>query len=199
MEAFDDKMQRWRAAVSEALAAEEQELQRLEEAVRSLRARHTQLREAVEREPGAWAAGRDPLRAAPPAKPPAAGGPATSPAGTLSQPGDDWRRLESRLEPAYQKAAGDFDERVLRDARRFARLLVSEIVLYNQAQVDEGRRNHDLYSRLKSAIDRSRQAYESRFGQSAARRFDFFHEELVATLAANNPALLGSGYPGPSA
>lgn len=199
MEAFDDKMQRWHAAVSGALAAEEQEIQRLEEAVRTLRARHAQLRETVERELNGARPGQDRAQAKPEAPIGAAAPPANLPAAPLRQPGDDWRRLESRLEPAYQKAAGDFDERVLRDARRFARLLVSEIVLYNKAQVDEGRRNHDLYSRLKSAIDRSRQAYESRFAQSAARRFDFFHEELVATLAANNPALLGSGYPGPSA
>jgi len=35
-------------------------------------------------------------------------------------------------------------------------LLVSEIKLYNAAKVNDGRRNHDLYERLKDEIDRSR-------------------------------------------
>ncbi|HUF78792.1 MAG TPA: hypothetical protein VMR44_07750, partial [Thermoanaerobaculia bacterium] len=48
------------------------------------------------------------------------------------------------------------------EARRLARLLVSEIQLYNQDQVDEGRRNRDIYERLKDDIDRSRQLYEDR-------------------------------------
>ncbi|HEY6293329.1 MAG TPA: hypothetical protein VI455_17400 [Terriglobia bacterium] len=203
MEAFDDKIQRLRAAVSRTLQAEEQEIQRFEEAVRNLRGRHAQLEETIERELAGVGPERDPAAAAalpkpqaPPVTQPSL--PANQSAVPFSQPGDDWSRLESRLEPAYQKAAGDFDERVLRDARRFARLLISEIVLYSKAQVDEGRRNRDLYLRLKSTIDRSWQAYDSRFGQSAARRFDFFHEELVPTLASNDPALLGSGYPGPS-
>jgi hypothetical protein len=41
-----------------------------------------------------------------------------------------------------------------RKAQRFARLLVDEIKLYNQAKVAEGRRNKDLYDRLKEDIDK---------------------------------------------
>ena len=43
-----------------------------------------------------------------------------------------------------------------RKAQRFARLLVDEIKLYNQAKVAEGRRNKDFYDRLKEDIDKSR-------------------------------------------
>src|ERR1700722_17160920 len=43
-----------------------------------------------------------------------------------------------------------------RKAQRFARLLVDEIKLYNQAKVAEGRRNKDLYDRLKEDIEKSR-------------------------------------------
>jgi len=74
------------------------------------------------------------------------------------------------------------------DARRFARLLVSEIVLYNEAQVKAGKKNADLLSRLKEPITRSRQTYEERFG---AQSMEFFHEELVRTLADGDPRLLG--------
>jgi hypothetical protein len=83
-------------------------------------------------------------------------------------------------------------------ARRFARLLVYEIELYNKAKVAEGRKNKDLYSRMKLDIDRSRQTFAQRFGKSVGKQFDYFHEELVKTLADNDPSLLGPDYPGPS-
>ena len=89
------------------------------------------------------------------------------------------------------------EQKVHRDARRFAKLLVSEIELYNKAKVAEGRRSRDLYVRLKSDIDRSRQTYEKRFGRSLSNQFDYFHDELVKTLAVNDPVNLGPEYPGP--
>lgn len=90
------------------------------------------------------------------------------------------------------------DQKVHRDAKRFARLLVSEIELYNKAKVADGRKHSDLYKRLKSDIDRSRQTYEKRFGKTVAKQYDYFHEELVKTLAGNDSSLLGPDYPGPS-
>src|SRR5262249_47019991 len=56
------------------------------------------------------------------------------------------------------------DQKVHKDAKRFARILVSEIELYNKTKVADGRQNRDLYKRLRSDIDRSRQTYEKRFG-----------------------------------
>jgi hypothetical protein len=91
------------------------------------------------------------------------------------------------------------EQKLHRDAKRFARLLVSEIELYNKGKVAEGRRNKDLYKRLKTDIDRSRQTYEKRFGKTEVKQFDYFHEELVRTLAASDASLLGSEYPGPAA
>lgn len=90
------------------------------------------------------------------------------------------------------------DQKNHRDAKRFAKLLVSEIELYNKAKVADGRKNSDLYKRLKSDIDRSRQTYEKRFSKTLGKQYDYFHEELVRTLAGNESPLLGSDYPGPS-
>jgi DNA replication initiation complex subunit (GINS family) len=90
------------------------------------------------------------------------------------------------------------EQKLHKDARRFARLLVFEIELYNKARVAEGRQNKDLYKRMKVDIDRSRQMFEQRFGKSVGKQFDYFHDELVRTLAENDPSLLGSDYPGPS-
>jgi hypothetical protein len=89
------------------------------------------------------------------------------------------------------------DERRLHnDARRFARLLVSEIKLYNEQKVKEGRESRDLYERLREAIDRSREMYDKRVQPPVAAKFDYFHYELVSTLAEGEPAKLGGSYQG---
>jgi hypothetical protein len=90
------------------------------------------------------------------------------------------------------------EEKAHNDARRFARLLVSEIKLYNEQKVAEGRRGGDLYERLKEDIDRSRQMYEKRVTPGVATKFDYFYDELVSTLAEGDPSKLGSDCPGPS-
>lgn len=82
------------------------------------------------------------------------------------------------------------------EARRFARLLVSEIKLYNEDEVYNGRQSGDLYLRLKRDIDRSREMYEKRVHPGIARSVDYFHEELVRILAREDANLMGSGYPG---
>jgi hypothetical protein len=83
-------------------------------------------------------------------------------------------------------------------ARRFARLLVSEIKLYNEQKVKEGRAEGDLYERLRETIDRSREMYNKRYAISVGSRYDYFHHELVNTLAEGDESRLGQGYPGAS-
>ncbi len=90
------------------------------------------------------------------------------------------------------------EKRLHNEARRFARLLVSEIKLYNEQKVSDGRRHNDLYDRLKEDIDRSRQMYEKRVTPTVAAKFDYFYDELVNTLAEGDPAKLGSDSPGPT-
>lgn len=90
----------------------------------------------------------------------------------------------------------DDERRLHNDARRFARLLVSEIKLYNEQKVSEGRESSDLYDRLREAIDRSREMYDKRVQPAVASKFDYFHYELVNNLAEGEPAKLGAAYPG---
>jgi len=80
-------------------------------------------------------------------------------------------------------------------AKRFAKLLVEEIQLYNQVKVAEGRSKRDLYERLRPDIEKSRAAYQKRYGE-VIRDADYFAEELVRILASNDRTLLGSGFPG---
>ena len=90
------------------------------------------------------------------------------------------------------------ERRIHNDARRFARLLVSEIKLYNEKKVLEGREANDLYDRLREAIDRSREMYDKRVQPPVAAKFDYFHYEIVNSLAEGHAERLGSGYPGAS-
>ena len=94
------------------------------------------------------------------------------------------------------EVASDEERRLHSDARRFARLLVSEVKLYNEQKVADGRSQMDLYKRLREDIDRSRQMYEKRVKPEVAQRYDYFHHELVNTLAEGDAAKLGSEYPG---
>jgi len=86
------------------------------------------------------------------------------------------------------------EEEIHRKARRFAKLLVDEIKLYNKSKVDEGRRNKDLYARLEDDIVKSRATYDRRYGHTSAAQGDYFNQELIRNLANNDQSLLGSGF-----
>ena len=75
-------------------------------------------------------------------------------------------------------------------AQRFARLLVDEIKLYNQAKVTEGRKYKDLYDRLREDIEKSRSTYQKRYGNTPAASGDYFNTELVRSLAEDEEHLL---------
>jgi len=81
-----------------------------------------------------------------------------------------------------------------RKAQRFARLLVDEIKLYNQAKVAEGRRNKDLYDRLKEDIDKSRGTFQKRYGTTVAASGEYFQNELVRSLAEDDVSIMGSNF-----
>jgi len=85
---------------------------------------------------------------------------------------------------------GDINAEDMASAQRYARLLVSEIKLYHEAEVVEGRRDRDLATRLGGEIARARVMYEQRVPAHVRRQADFFHDELVRTLANGDPSLL---------
>ncbi len=81
-----------------------------------------------------------------------------------------------------------------RKAQRFARLLVDEIKLYNQAKVAEGRRNKDVYDRLKEDIEKSRATFQKRYGNTAAATGDYFQKEVVRSLAEDDMSVMGANF-----
>jgi hypothetical protein len=86
------------------------------------------------------------------------------------------------------------DQDVHNKAQRFARLLVDEIKLYNQAKVGEGRKNKDLYDRLKETIEKRRSTYQKRYGNTVAGSGNYFHHEIMRSLAEDDPSIIGANF-----
>lgn len=82
------------------------------------------------------------------------------------------------------------DEEEVAGARRYARLLVSEIKLYHEDSIAAGRRDRDLSSRLGGEIARARVLYEQRVPSHVRERAPYFDDELVRTLAGGDRSLL---------
>jgi hypothetical protein len=101
------------------------------------------------------------------------------------------RPIVSGFVPRGRAGAAEGPQRALDDARRLARLLISEIKLYNEKKVEEGRTASDLYERLKDDIERSRQVYNERTPEYVRRENDFFKDELVRILADGRAEALG--------
>jgi len=108
--------------------------------------------------------------------------PQTPPAASIPEPAID--NLPAEVQELHQKA------------RRFAKLLVDEIKLYNQAKVTEGKQNRDLYKLLREDIEKSRATYDKRYGSTPVARAKYFDSEVVRTLADNDRSLMGSDFPG---
>ena len=116
------------------------------------------------------------------------------PTSAVTPPGDlaNAVRPISGFVPRGRAAAADSPQRAHDDARRLARLLISEIKLYNEKKVEEGRSRNDLYERLKDDIERSRQVYDERTPAAVRQDTDFFRDELVRILADGRAEALGS-------
>jgi hypothetical protein len=128
------------------------------------------------------------VESAPPAEP-------SQPA--VAAPAVTERQPATHVPPPSTSELSEADQKLHNDARKFARLLVSEIKLYNEQKVQVGRRDKNLYSLLRDDIDKSREMYEKRVSPSVAGQVDYFYDELVRLLADNQVSALGPGCPGP--
>jgi hypothetical protein len=93
--------------------------------------------------------------------------------------------------PAPPSGFSPEEQKAHDDAKRFARLVVSEIKLYNEAKVNEGRRHKDIYERLKEDIERGRQMYGERVAPQVRESTNYFFDELVRILAGGDASALG--------
>lgn len=101
---------------------------------------------------------------------------------------------EPRATPGRSDTAGQAESDEAQEeesARRHARLLISEIKLYNEGLVERGRREGNLLALLGPEIERARRLYEEKIPAAVRQRVDCFDEEIVRTLAGGDRALLG--------
>jgi len=69
---------------------------------------------------------------------------------------------------------------------------VSEIRLFHEPAVNEGRRHRNLLTRLAPEIEKARQAYNEQVPAGVRTHTDYFHQELIKTLAGGDATLLGN-------
>ena len=119
-----------------------------------------------------------------------AAAPATAPA-----PRD---REEAEPEPAPAEPSGlqegaaepAVDEKRLEAARRYARLVATDIRLYNEEAVMQGRRGGDLVQRLGDQIGRGKETFLRRHGSLGPTGLEILHEAYVQVLAGGDEALM---------
>jgi hypothetical protein len=73
------------------------------------------------------------------------------------------------------------------------------MLLHKVKQVRNGRASNNLYRELKGDIDAGREAFRQQYIETCPSMVDYFHLELVRTLARDASGALGPDYPGPVA
>lgn len=68
------------------------------------------------------------------------------------------------------------------EARRLARTILSDILLYNQAKVKEGIEKDSLFDVLKDELDEGRKYYESMVDEGVRQNTNFFNEAVADVL-----------------
>jgi hypothetical protein len=95
----------------------------------------------------------------------------------------------SEIEPAEPApdASPEFEA-----ARRYARLVATDIRLYNEEAVVLGRRNGDLAARLDEHLDQGEKTFLQRHGDLGAVGLEILHDAYVQVLAGGDASLIPS-------
>ncbi|HVT02670.1 MAG TPA: response regulator [Thermoanaerobaculia bacterium] len=95
-------------------------------------------------------------------------------------PSKELQQMVRKLFPAVRDSAAEPEPqpREFDEARRLARLILSDIVIYNSDKVEQGIREGTFFEVLKSEIEDGRQYYESRVPFKVRQKTEFFHETL---------------------
>jgi hypothetical protein len=78
----------------------------------------------------------------------------------------------------------------LEAARRYAKLVATDIRLYNEEAVMLGRKNGDLSERLGEHLGRGRDTFLRRHGELGPAGIELLHEAFVQVLAAGDGGLI---------
>ena len=99
------------------------------------------------------------------------------------------RASDTGLSPATEQGP-HADEQQLESARRYARLVATDIRLYNEEAVMLGRRHGDLVERLGRQLSQGKETYLRRHGALGPTGLQILHEACVQVLAAGDEELL---------
>ncbi|MDX1388309.1 MAG: hypothetical protein R3344_03920 [Acidobacteriota bacterium] len=90
------------------------------------------------------------------------------------------------LTPAPEKRVPSPDEALLEEARRFARLVATDIRLYNEETVMLGRQNGDLGVRLAEQLEQGEKTFRRRFPDMGDQGDEVLRDAYVQVLGAGN-------------
>ncbi len=95
-------------------------------------------------------------------------------------PEREFRQIIHKLFPDIGDAADDtaIEPREFDEARRLARLILSDIIIYHAAKVEQGIRDNNFFDVLKTEIEEGRQYYDSRVPMRVRRDTEIYTETL---------------------
>lgn len=88
--------------------------------------------------------------------------------------GGEFKEEEISQEPIPSRT----DSEAIEKAKRFARIIISDIVLYNQRLVEEGIRNNSFHSLLEYEIQEGRELYNSRVLPEIRNQEDYYKQAI---------------------
>jgi hypothetical protein len=109
------------------------------------------------------------------------------------------RSIPERRIPESWTQLSPADQEMHLRAQRFARVQVAGMRLFSPEAVRQGLTSKDLYGALQKDIDSGREMFRQSFLSATPTMVDYFHLELMRTLANDDPTMLGEKYPGPLA
>jgi response regulator RpfG family c-di-GMP phosphodiesterase len=94
-------------------------------------------------------------------------------------PEKEFRQIIHKFFPELGEAAeSETEPREYDEARRLARLILSDIIIYHAAKVEQGIRDGNFFEVLRTEIDEGRQYYDSRIPARVRRDTEIYTETL---------------------
>ena len=106
-------------------------------------------------------------------------------------PAVEFHKIVRKLFPAVS-AHEEPEPREYDEATRLARLILSDIIIYNAEKVERGIREGTFFELLRTEIEDGRNYYESRVPFKVRQRTEFFHETLQHFVEMKREEVLGS-------
>lgn len=122
--------------------------------------------------------------ASPPVR--SAGAPAEEPKRPMAPPRAETRAAESATALAPAEPVAEPKSPALEEARRYAKLVATDVRLYNEEAVLAGRRDGDLANRLWVHLQRGREAFLRRFPDLGDEGLALLHAACVDILAGGD-------------